>query len=64
LHIDKAALAAGSPAPLVIRTEHGAFPAREIRVLGPSVIVYHPESPLPPAGTYAWIETDAAIEYR
>ena len=35
--------------------------ASEVKVLGPSVIIYRPDSPLP-CGARCWIETEAEVE--
>ncbi len=64
LHIDKAALSAGSPEPIVIRLEDGSMiHARALWWEGESCFRFEPGSPLQPGGTYAWIETYARLAY-
>jgi hypothetical protein len=66
LHLDKAAVsrnAQGANLPTIaVRTQTDGFTAHRVRILGPSEFIYDPQNPLPPAGTYAWIETTAAVE--
>jgi hypothetical protein len=68
LHIDKAALAQGSPEPIIVRefngkgTEIRTLHAMAVEILGASRFIFSPLKPLPPAGTYAWIETHAKVK--
>lgn len=66
LHIDRAALAAGSPEPIVVRAFEGGkagavVHAAEVEILGPSKFVFDPAHPLE-SGAYAWIETSARVK--
>lgn len=62
LHIDKAAMASKAAPPIMVRTERGSMNVRQAHILGESWFVYDPEHPLPETGTYAWVETYAAVE--
>jgi hypothetical protein len=67
LHIDRAALSAGSHEPIIVRSFKDGKPVGEpvhayaAEILGPARFVFDPVHPLPPAGTYAWIETHARV---
>lgn len=62
IYIDKASVAAKDPAIWVIReSDTKMWRAVRVEIGGPSETVYRPHSPLPPAGTYAWIETSAVV---
>jgi hypothetical protein len=46
--------------PLAIKTSHGNTRAERVEILGPSIVVYSPDKPLP-CGARVWIETRAAV---
>ena len=70
LHLDKAAVGrvsrGGRNEPCIsIRQGDGPVLVRAfvVRIQGPSIFLMRMEAPLQPEGTYAWVETNAAVEY-
>jgi hypothetical protein len=65
LHIDKARLTARMPDSIAIRVEgHDEFIyAVNAWIQGESAFRLEPDDPLPPNGTYAWMETYAQVTY-
>ncbi len=61
IHIDKAAQGAGSPDIWVIRVANLRYHGASVMIHGESVCRYSPDQPLKPEGTYAWVETYAAL---
>lgn len=62
LHLDKASLHRGAANVITVRCEGRKYVVREAVVLGFSSFVYRPATPLMPEGTYAWVETTAAVQ--
>lgn len=61
LHLDKAAVKANADAVITIRCNDRKFTVRKAVIMGPSQFVVNMELPLQPEGTYAWVETTAAV---
>jgi len=61
-HVIKANRKNGRTDPCItVKTYKGNRYANEVRILGPSEVVYRPEQPLS-CGAHIWIETKADVE--
>jgi hypothetical protein len=62
-HVIKANRKFGEPLqpPLTIKTYKENRKAHEVKIYGPSVVVYRPDAPLA-CGAHVWIETEAGVE--
>lgn len=60
-HVIKANAKGGDDPPLTVKTTGRNYKAREVRIDGPSTLVYRPDKPLD-CGARVWIETTAPLE--
>ena len=63
LHIDRKAVHEKRPNVIRIRLGKASINVKQAIIKGPSLFIVDMAHPILPEGTYAWIETSAAVDY-
>ena len=60
IHVNQFEIRKGAELPLRVKTSKKNYPAASVEIMGPSEVVYRPDSPLS-CGAKCWVETTAEV---